>query len=78
MSCLLLFPALNYLFSALCYLKNAFLLANHNREIFACILLGSKQVVGDGMLILVISRFRVRFLGFFFNLLSSSPWPLSG
>ena len=34
-----LFSALNYLFSALCYLKTAFLLANHNREIFSCILL---------------------------------------
>ena len=39
MSRLLLFSALNYLFSALCYLKTAFLLANHNREIFSCILL---------------------------------------
>jgi len=34
-----LFSALNYLFSALCYLKTAFLLANHNREIFSCLLL---------------------------------------
>ena len=33
------FSALNYLFSAPCYLKTAFLLANHNREIFSCILL---------------------------------------
>ena len=40
MSRLLLFSALNYLFSALCYLKTAFLVANHNREIFSCILLG--------------------------------------
>ena len=39
MSRLLLFSALNYLFSAPCYLKTAFLLANHNREIFSCILL---------------------------------------
>ena len=39
MSRLLLFSALNCLFSALCYLKTAFLLANHNREIFLCILL---------------------------------------
>ena len=32
--------ALNYLFfSAPCYIKTAFLLANHNREIFSCILL---------------------------------------
>ena len=36
---LLIFSALNYLFSALCYLKTAFLVANHNREIFSCILL---------------------------------------
>ena len=36
---LLLFSALNCLFSALCHLKTAFLLANHNREIFLCILL---------------------------------------
>ena len=43
-----LFSALNYLFSALCYLKTAFLLANHNREIFSCILLGLKMKVrGD-------------------------------
>ena len=40
MSRLLLFSALNYLFSAPSYLKTAFLLANHNREIFSCILLG--------------------------------------
>ena len=32
MSRLLLFSAFNYLFSAPCYLKTAFLLANHNRE----------------------------------------------
>ena len=42
MSRLLLFSALNYLFSAPCYLKTAFLVANHNREIFSCILLGPK------------------------------------
>ena len=34
-----LFSALSYLFSELCYLKTAFLLANHNREIFSYILL---------------------------------------
>ena len=44
MSRLLLFSALNYLFSAPCYLKTAFLLANHNREIFSCILLGYDTV----------------------------------
>ena len=38
-----LFSALNYLFSALCYLKTAFLVANHNREIFSCILLKKKN-----------------------------------
>ena len=44
MSRLLLFSALNYLFSAPCYLKTAFLLANHNREIFLCILSGYHTV----------------------------------
>ena len=39
-----LFSALNYLFSAPCYLKTAFLLANHNREIFLCILSGYHTV----------------------------------
>ena len=37
MSRLWLFSSLNYFFSAPCYLKTAFLLANHNREIFSCI-----------------------------------------
>ena len=45
MSRLLLFSALNYLFSALCYLKTAFLVANHNREIFSCILLDLKKLI---------------------------------
>ena len=40
MSRLLLFSALNYLFSAPCFLKTAFLLANHNREIFFIFFLG--------------------------------------
>ena len=39
MSRFLLCSALNYLFSAPCYLKTAFLLANHNRGIFSCIIL---------------------------------------
>ena len=43
MSRLLLFSALNYLFSAPCYQKTAFLSANHNREIFSRILLKEKQ-----------------------------------
>ena len=43
--CTLLFYALNYLFSAPCYLKTAFFLANHNREIFSCILLAMKYCV---------------------------------
>ena len=38
MSRLLPLLVLNYLFSAPCYLKTPFLLANHNREIFSCIL----------------------------------------
>ena len=42
MSRLLHFSALHYLFSSPCYLKTAFLLTNHNREIFSCILVNEK------------------------------------
>lgn len=35
--------ALNNIFSALCYLKTSFLIANQNGEIFPCILLMQNQ-----------------------------------
>ena len=40
------FFALNYLISASYFLKTALLLANHNREIFVCILLDKKLQKG--------------------------------